>query len=134
MARFIATVFIAGCGLGFAASSVTSTVSFSESRAEAAALAKMQQRHPAESYLVTRAQLQLESSEVSDSAGQSYGSPWTACFPAARGGPLGLLPCPPPAIWAIELATPSKQRSALVVVDAQNGAVMAVLIHLTESS
>jgi hypothetical protein len=135
IAVFIAATFIGACALGYMASTLTSTVAVSKTRAEAAALARVQQRHPGESYLVTRIQFQLLSNKVSDSVGQSYGSSWTACFTSIQGSsPLGLLRCPPPAVWAVELTTASKQQQALVVVDAQSGAVDAVLIHSTEST
>ena len=130
----LAIFFIAGCGLGFAASTVTSTVTLSENRAEAAAIAKMQQTHPGQSWSVTLARFHPVSTRVSDSAGQTLSSSWIPCFASARSGPLGLLTCPPPAVWAIELTTPSKERKALVVVEAQSGVVQAVLIHRTASS
>jgi hypothetical protein len=113
---------------------VTSTVAISENRAEAAAVAKMQQTHPGQTGSITLSRFHLVSTRVSDSAGQTLSSSWIPCFVTGRSGPLRLLTCPPPAVWAIELTTPSHERNALVVVEAQSGLVQAVLIHATPPS
>ena len=129
MPGLIAAIFIAGCALGFAANSVASTANFSKNRAEAAAIMKMQRTHPGEAWSISFVQFHLVSTRVSDSAGQTYGSSWIPCLTFPQGNPSRFLRCPPPAVWAIELKTPSKQRQALVVVEARSGEVQAVLIH-----
>jgi hypothetical protein len=134
MPGLIAAIFIAGCALGFAANGVASTADLSKNRAEAAAIMKMQQTHPGESWSISFVQFHLVSTKVSDSAGQTYGSSWIPCLSFPQGNPSGFLRCPPPAVWAIELKTPSKQRQALVVVEARSGEVQAVLIRSTASS
>ena len=115
--------FGAGGGIGLTASQVI----VSEQRAEVAAVWKMQQRHPGHGWSVTHQQLHILWSVVSDTSGQSYGSPWTPCSDGVWHGPLAQLRCPPPPVWAIELAAPSDNHKALVVVDARSGVVLAVL-------
>jgi hypothetical protein len=124
----MAAIFVVAYGVGFAAGTVTSAAAVSESRAEAISILKMQQTHPGEAWSVTQTRLHLFSAQVSDSSGQTYGSPWTPCSTLAQAGPLARFTCPPPPMWAVELATRSKERKALVVVNAQSGVIQAVLL------
>ena len=59
MTGLMAAIFTAGCVIGIAASSATATINVSETRAEAAAIAKMQRTHPGESWSVTVVQFHV---------------------------------------------------------------------------
>jgi hypothetical protein len=125
-------------GLGYQALSQRGRVPIAKSQAEATAVNTIteSQSHAAPTWIVSHSTFHPYSVTVSDSSGQPrITSSWNPCAGGDIGRTLdreGIL-CPPPPVWAIEVATSSRPANhrALVEINALSGEVLAWFIDDT---
>jgi hypothetical protein len=135
LAVAVSSTILVSCLVAVAANSLAGRAGrhpvISQGEANAIAVSTVAKSQPgAPSWRVTHSDLHPVSASVPDATGSPrFGSSWAACpFPAVdeqlRRMGLG---CPPPPVWAVEVATASRPtyHRALVEIDAVTGKVLA---------